>query len=335
MEKDYLELFAGVGGFRLGLDRAGFSCRWFNQWEPADKKQIAFNIYRERFGDSLRGDENKPVQDVDKHTLPAVSLVVGGFPCQDYSKANLHRGGLAGNKGALWFSILDVIDAICPPFCLFENVPSIRRVNKGQDWIYIQKTLLDRGYSFESAILNAADFGLSQRRQRLFLFVWRNDTRFADEYVGGFFANVKRSAAFVAFKDILKPWEDRLELTDFQLERMKKLKGEKVLDRHRADGSVFHYREGACPFPENLENTGRTVTCQEGALNRVSHVIRDPSTGRFRWLNETEAEVMQGFPENWTAGASRRWRLKTMGNAVAVDVVAAIGDQIAKIIEKE
>ena len=335
MEKTFIELFAGVGGFRVGLEKAGFRCKWFNQWEPNDDKQRAFSVYREHFKDVLRGDENKPIQDVNKASIPDASLLVGGFPCQDYSTLNAKRGGLAGDKGALWFSILDVLDAKRPPFCLFENVPAIRTVNGGKDFEFVLRSLADRGYNFETAVLNSADFGLSQRRKRLFFFCWRNDTRFFNDYGWGFFAGLKRSAETVPLRSILLPWLESREIPADRIEKLKYWKGAKTIVRTRKDGSTYEYKEGGTPFPDDLDKPGRTITGQEALYRRATHVVQDLETGKLRTLDPIETERMQGFSDNWTLGLTDRWRFKCMGNAVSVNVIHAIGDAIATIIDKE
>ena len=172
MDKTIVELFAGVGGFRLGLEKTeGFKTVWANQWEPATTKQHAYDIYVKHFGtDNV---SNEDINLVDKKTIPDHTLLVGGFPCQDYSVARTKAEGIQGKKGVLWWSILDVIKAKKPPFILLENVDRLIKSpanQRGRDFGVMLRTLDDLGYSLEWRVINAADYGFVQRRRRVFMF---------------------------------------------------------------------------------------------------------------------------------------------------------------------
>ena len=130
MEKKICELFAGVGGFRLGMERlcTGWQTVWFSQWEPGARTQWAHDCYVQHFGDSLdlngQSHTGEDISTVDKSAIPDHTLLVGGFPCQDYSVAHTLSSshGIEGKKGVLWWQIRDTILAKAPPFCLLENV---------------------------------------------------------------------------------------------------------------------------------------------------------------------------------------------------------------------
>ena len=172
-----IELFAGVGGFRIGLEKASSKYKTVlaNQWEPSSKIQHAANVYRKRFGKDVLVNEDINVLLEQNYPFPDHDLLVGGFPCQDFSVANsLSRSkGLDGMKGNLWFSILKVIDLKRPKYCLFENVnrllqsPAIRR---GRDFAYMLSTLNERGYSVEWMVVDASEYGFPQKRKRVFLY---------------------------------------------------------------------------------------------------------------------------------------------------------------------
>lgn len=172
MDKTIVELFAGVGGFRLGLEKTeGFKTVWANQWEPATTKQHAYDIYVKHFG--TKNVSNEDINVVDKKTIPDHTLLVGGFPCQDYSVARTKAEGIQGKKGVLWWSILDVMKAKKPPFILLENVDRLIKSpanQRGRDFGVMLRTLDDLGYSLEWRVINAADYGFVQRRRRVFMF---------------------------------------------------------------------------------------------------------------------------------------------------------------------
>ena len=165
------ELFAGVGGFRIGLANAGLKTIFSNQWEPSTKVQHASDVYVARFGDE--GHSNEDIAKVKK--LPkGVDLLVGGFPCQDYSVAKTLNTskGLKGKKGVLWWEILRLVEQHKPRFIFLENVDRLLKspsAQRGRDFAIMLKTLGDAGYSVEWRVVNAAEYGFPQRRIRVFI----------------------------------------------------------------------------------------------------------------------------------------------------------------------
>jgi len=200
MEKTVCELFAGVGGFRCGLNSIKniedtnnpekWKTVWFSQWEPADKKtQWAHSCYINRFGKcfDVNGEDttNSDINAVDKATVPNHNLLVGGFPCQDYSVASslATSKGLEGKKGVLWWDIRDMLEAKSAPFVLLENVDRLIKSpakQRGRDFAIILACFRDLGYTVEWRVINAAEYGFQQRRRRTFIFAYRNDTKYAD-----------------------------------------------------------------------------------------------------------------------------------------------------------
>ena len=165
------ELFAGVGGFRIGLARAGWKTVFSNQWEPATKVQHASDVYVARFGED--GHSNEDIANVD--SLPRnIDLLVGGFPCQDYSVAKTLNSskGLKGKKGVLWWEILRLVQGQKPKFIFLENVDRLLKSpsnQRGRDFAVMLKTLGDEGYTIEWRVVNAAEYGFPQRRIRVFI----------------------------------------------------------------------------------------------------------------------------------------------------------------------
>lgn len=169
------ELFAGVGGFRVGLERAGgYDVVFSNQWEPSTKKQWASEVYEARFGKG--GHTNIDVNDIVVDEIPDFDLLVGGFPCQDYSVASTSQNskGLIGKKGVLWWSIHKILrdKEIKPRYILLENVDRILKsptAQRGRDFAVILKSLEELGYAVEWRVINSADYGMPQRRKRIFI----------------------------------------------------------------------------------------------------------------------------------------------------------------------
>jgi len=193
MKKTVVELFAGVGGFRVGLnaveklDTNGKAVEmndwdfvWANQWEPSTKIQPAFDCYQTRFGFS-ENHVNKDISKISTYEIPNHTLLVGGFPCQDYSVARSlsKEQGIQGKKGVLWWEIHRILKDKQPPFLLLENVDRLLKSpskQRGKDFGVMLRTLHDLGYGIEWRVINAADYGGAQKRKRVFIFGFHHTT---------------------------------------------------------------------------------------------------------------------------------------------------------------
>lgn len=199
---DVVELFAGVGGFRIGLENASkkFNTIWANQWEPGKKTQHAYDCYVSHYG--LTSCVNEDINKV-KNQVPPHDLLCGGFPCQDYSVAATGAKGIEGKKGVLWWDIRDIVEDKRPKYILLENVDRLLKSpakQRGRDFGIILKSLNDLGYAVEWRVVNAADYGCAQRRRRTFIFAYHENTAFYNEIdaqesmeaimINGFFSDV-------------------------------------------------------------------------------------------------------------------------------------------------
>lgn len=184
-----LELFAGVGGFRIGLENANpdyFRTLWSNQWEPSRKSQDAFEVYNYHFPDSE--NINISISDITDEQFSEMNadIIVGGFPCQDYSVARSKKNeqGIEGQKGVLFWEIIRATRIIRPRFLILENVDRLLKApskQRGRDFAIMLTAFNNLGYSVEWRVINAADYGRSQRRRRVFFFIYRNDIPFAHQ----------------------------------------------------------------------------------------------------------------------------------------------------------
>ena len=186
-----IELFAGVGGFRLGLESANtkknnaFRVVWSNQWEPSTKIQHASDVYEARFGKENHSSEDiAKVIDEDFSSIPNHDLLVGGFPCQDYSVARTlsKSGGIKGKKGVLWWSIHALLEKKgkdAPRYLMLENVDRLLKspsTQRGRDFAIMLASLSDLGYAVEWRVINAAEYGMPQRRKRVYIMAYRSNT---------------------------------------------------------------------------------------------------------------------------------------------------------------
>lgn len=196
MDLKVVELFAGVGGFRVGLnkikevnketgramEKGDWKFVWADQYEPSTKVQHAHECYLKRFGEGSCSNED--IHAVDKNSIPDHTLLVGGFPCQDYSVARSlsNEKGIEGKKGVLFWDIKDVIEAKNPPFVLLENVDRLLKSPasmRGRDFAIMLKTLHHFGYNVTWRVVNAGEYGMPQKRRRVFIFAFKDDTDYA------------------------------------------------------------------------------------------------------------------------------------------------------------
>lgn len=197
MKKTAIELFAGVGGFRVGLNSINkidvngraiennhWTFLWANQWEPSTKSQDAFICYVTRFGDE--NNSNVDISKVNKKEIPEHTLLCGGFPCQDYSVARSlsQEKGIEGKKGVLWWQINDILKTKKPPFVLLENVDRLLKSpskQRGRDFGIMLKCFEKLNYAIEWRVINAADYGHPQRRKRTYIFAYHKSTNYFKE----------------------------------------------------------------------------------------------------------------------------------------------------------
>ena len=196
MDKKVIELFAGVGGFRVGLnnileidseghaiENGNFQFVWANQWEPSTKSQPAFDCYKQRFNSQDCEVSNEDINKVNKKNIPDHTLLCGGFPCQDYSVAHSlsKEKGIEGKKGVLWWDINSILKNKRPPFVLLENVDRLVKSpskQRGRDFGIMLRCVYENGYGVEWIIINAADDGHPQRRRRIYIFAFRKTTNY-------------------------------------------------------------------------------------------------------------------------------------------------------------
>ena len=186
-----VELFAGVGGFRIGLEDVlngdAFKVVWSNQYEPGSAKQWASRVYEYAFGDEKGSKHsNKLIEDaIADGEVPPHDVLVGGFPCQDYSvaKPNSQSKGIEGKKGVLWWSIYEIAKKHNPKFLILENVDRLVKSpakQRGRDFAIMLKCLADLGYVVEWRVINAAEYGMPQRRRRVFIVGYKAEGKLGE-----------------------------------------------------------------------------------------------------------------------------------------------------------
>lgn len=232
------ELFAGVGGFRLGLEGyrsqhhpefnmppAGpFKTVWANQWEPdgQESKQFAWKCYEQHFGEGscVNEDVEKVLEQADTHKdiIPDFDMVVGGFPCQDYSVAKplSLSSGMSGKKGVLWWSINKILEMKKPKYVLLENVDRLLKSpasQRGRDFAVMLSCFYRLGYSVEWHVINAADYGMPQRRRRVYIYAEHNVSPWKD-FSSQLLSDGVIAQAFPIIPDEKQPSPITFDITD-------------------------------------------------------------------------------------------------------------------------
>ena len=289
-----VELFAGVGGFHLGLSRASslFSVVFANQWEPGKKpaNQYAFHCYEHHFGDKTvcsNVDINIAKKDVPDH-----DLLVGGFPCQDYSVAQgTNARGIKGKKGVLWWIIKDIISSKQPKFVLLENVDRLIRSpheQRGRDFAIILRSFFDEGYNLEWRIINAADYGCFQRRRRIFIFATKASNPFFKEDLVELRETVLNTGFFASIFPIF----------DFK---------SSTITNHDISLAKNSLEEISAHFSGNFENAGIMkngnvltvkVLPRPQEAKKLSEILESGSVDKKYFINEKKAAKFSKLKDN-------------------------------------
>lgn len=300
MEKTICELFAGVGGFRLGFEKVSkdWNTVWFSQWEPGKKNQWAHDCYVSHFGD-IDEKTGIDISLVDKTTIPDHNLLVGGFPCQDYSVAHSLNGekGIEGKKGVLWWQIRDTLIAKKTPFVLLENVDRLLKSpskQRGRDFGIILACLSDLGYSAEWRVLNAAEYGFAQRRRRTYIFAYKNTTKYA--------ATVKNCSA----EDLIK--DKGFFATTFPLTEISTIKDTEI--------DYKDIKKVSDTFAFAFENSG---------YMKDGHVYTAKSTPKFETPITLRQLVVSNAPEEFYIKKDKMPKWEYMKGAKKIERTAANG----------
>lgn len=315
-----VELFAGVGGFRLGFDSAGgFKTIYANDFDRWCK-----TTYDGYFGEGAM--DLRDIQTVDADEIPDCDILTAGFPCQPFSKiGKLH--GFADARGTLFWDVLRILKAKRPKVFVLENVANLMKHDKGYTFERIRDGLEnDLGYHVKYQVLNTKDYGTPQDRKRIYMVGFRDDLPFE-------FPKPVELRTFV--KDIL----EKEPVHDFYYMSQKYMDGlEQHKQRHAAKGHGFGYRV--------LDPNGISTTCVVGNMGRERNLIQDKPrleavnrTGSplnkdgIRKLTIREYARLQGFPDDYEFADKVTVAYRQIGNAVSVPVVEAVAKQIKRALE--
>ena len=319
--KRFIDLFAGIGGFRIGFERNGYKCVF-----TSEKNKYCQDVYEENFGEIPFGD----ITQIDPKDIPDFEVLLGGFPCQPFSISG-KKQGFNDTRGTLFFDVCRIIEEKKPKVVVLENVKHLIHHDKKRTLKTILYSLEELGYNVSQKILNAKDFGLPQNRERIFIIGCRksyfdfNKLKYSDtpqlkEYLdleGNFeyldkadytlIENPRKQPTgliFVGYRN-KNTWKTGVRPNTEHLSRV-----------HRQPNRIYSV-EGVHPTLPSQETSGRFF-------------IYLPDEDRVRKLTLDECYRIMGFPNTFKRHQRTGEQYKQIGNSVAISVIEAIAKQIIK-----
>ena len=329
-----IDLFAGIGGIRMGFDNAfkeEIETVFVSEWDNA--AQIT---YRNNFHDefSIAGD----ITEIDEKSIPTFDICLAGFPCQAFSMAGVGGYGRQGfnddfkgrNRGNLFLDVVRICEYHKPKVIFCENVKGLYMHDKGRTFSVIRKAFRDLGYQVFYKVLNSKDFGVPQNRERVYIVAFRDDLNVGE------FVFPSPTGDKVCIRDILDdaPISSKYYLSDVYMETLRNHKA-----RHAAKGNGFGYEI------RDLDGIAGTIVC--GGMGRERNLIIDhrehsmiPETNikgninneDIRKMTPREWARLQGFPDTYKLILSDTQLYKQFGNSVTVNVIEAIAKQIKEVL---
>lgn len=306
-----IDLFAGIGGMRLGFERAGFDIVYSN-----DIDKYACQTYRANFNEI----DERDIKEVLPEELPSFDVLLGGFPCQPFSMIG-KRDGLDDPRGHLFYEVVKILNAKKPRVFFLENVRHLLKHNNGETYALIKNELENAGdgYNISEQILDSKDFGVPQHRERIYIVGLQKPLQ-------GFVFPDKRKDLDVKVKDILeKKIDEKYYLSETYYKGLLNHKR-----RHSSKGSGF-----GCTV---LDPDGVSNTIVSGNMGRERNLIKDVPVKKNRWgirkLTERECARLQGFPDDFIIPVSTTQAYKQFGNAVSVPVIYNIALKLKEFLKK-
>ena len=335
MKYKSIDLFAGIGGIRLGFDNA-FG-KEIETVYVCELDKFAQKTYTENFNDPFNITED--ITSVDEKEIPSFDICLAGFPCQAFSIAGNGGNGRKGfnddfkgrNRGNLFLDVIRICEFHKPKVIFCENVKGLVTHDKGRTFQVIRQAFCDIGYQVFWKVLNSKDFGVPQNRERIYIVAFRNDLNISE------FKFPDGNQSNVCIRDILEeaPIPSRYYLSDVYMQWLRDHKA-----RHAAKGNGFGY------VIRDLDGIAGTIVC--GGMGKERNLIIDHrphsmipethikgsiNTEDIRKMTPREWARLQGFPDSYRLTLSDTHLYKQFGNSVSVNVIQAIAEQIKLALE--
>lgn len=326
-----IDLFAGIGGIRLGFDNAfrdNIKTVFVSEWD-----KFAQKTYKDNFSDDLeiQGD----ITQIKEEDIPSFDICLAGFPCQAFSLAGSRKGfnddykGLS--RGTLFFDVARICEYHKPKVIFCENVKGLTIHDKGRTFKVITGTLEELGYTVYHKVLNSRDYGVPQNRERIYIVAFRNDIDSSS------FQFPEPTDSTKTIRDIIEEEEVSVKyyLSTQYIETLKQHKA-----RHEAKGHGFGYEV------RSLDDVAGAIVC--GGMGRERNLIIDKRLTNFIPITHIKGEVnreglrkmtprewarLQGFPDSYKLKLADTHLYKQFGNSVSVPVIQAIAEQIKRVLD--
>ena len=312
---NFIDLFAGIGGFRIALQQLGGKCVFSSEWEPHAKDTYFKNFGEMPFGDIKNFTESKNSPPVFQSAVPKHDILAAGFPCQAFSQAGKQLG-FNEARGTLFFEILKIVKAQQPRALILENVKRLKTHDHGRTFSVIVSALHELGYKVYAKVLRAYDFGLPQNRERIFIVAFNKAIHFE-------FPEGPKDRRYKCVGDILQSNVDDLyTISDRLLEGHKRR-----LREHRERGNGFG-------FSVFSPDAAYTNTISARYWKDGSEILIDQGTKNPRMLTPQECARLQGFPDEFSPHPSRRHAYQQFGNSVPILVVSHVAKAMLEAIHQ-
>jgi DNA (cytosine-5)-methyltransferase 1 len=298
----FIDLFAGIGGMRLAFERQGMSCVFSSEWDQFSQRTYAAN-----FGISPHGDITK----IEAADVPAFDVLLAGFPCQPFSSIGKRQGFDHPTQGTLFYDVVRFIRHHQPAAFLLENVKGLVNHDSGRTWQVITETLDELGYEINAEILDAANYGVPQHRERIYIVGFRRDLGVASKF------------------DFPQKESKKVDIGDYVETGI----DDRSVSKSLQQKYLFKLQDGR---PEIItpatKGTVKTLVASYHKIQRLTGTfVADGPTG-VRLLSENECKAIMGFPEDFKVPVSRTQMYRQFGNSVAVPVVEKIAENISKAL---
>ena len=308
----FIDLFAGLGGFRLALESLGAKCVYSNEWD-----KFAQEVYKNNFGETPDGDITK----VDEKTIPEHDIICAGFPCQAFSISGKQRG-FEDSRGTLFFDVARIVKAKKPKIVFMENVKNFATHDNGKTLEVVKATMEELGYSFNYKVLNATDYGIPQKRERIYMVCFRKDLDIKEFSFPKSFALQKHVEDFLLNDEKLVSnlYVDRPD-TYYNNEKDNKTSNKSIrlgIVNKGGQGERIYSTKG---IAITLSANGGGIFAKTGG-----YLVN----GKPRRLHQRECARLMGFPDTYIMAKNKNQAYKQFGNSVVVDVLQYIGIEIGK-----
>ena len=313
----FIDLFAGIGGFRLALESLGAKCVYSNEWD-----KHAQDVYSMNFGDIPEGDITK----VNERTIPDHDILCAGFPCQAFSISGKQRG-FEDSRGTLFFDVARIIKEKKPKVVFMENVKNFASHDDGRTLQVVKAIMEELGYTFYQKVLNATDYGVPQKRERIYMVCFRTDLA-----LNGF--NFPKGIILTRHvEDILL--QDEKMVKDLYVDRTDTYYNGEI-DTKYSDKSIrlgIINKGGQGERIYSIKGIAITLSAYGGGVfsKTGGYLIN----GRPRKLHPRECARIMGYPDSYSIAKSKNQAYKQFGNSVVIDVLQYIAIEIGKVFEKK